>query len=213
VKLECAGKLFDMKILIVDDHALFRDGLSLLLGSLADDVLVIEAVDSVSAFEALSKHPDLDFMLLDLNIPGRDGFSVLEAMSKEYSTVPVAVLSASARQEDVDKVMATSAVGYIHKNTPSKLLLGAVQLMLAGGLYTSPTATLSEVTVNANSEVAITGRQLEVLALLVSGDSNKQIAGKLGIAEATIKMHVTAIFKALNVKNRTQAALAGQALV
>ena len=213
MELECAGKLFDMKILIVDDHALFRDGLSLLLSSLADNVLVIEAVDSVSAFEALSKHPDIDFMLLDLNIPGKDGFYVLEAMNKEYPTVPVAVLSASARQEDVDRVMETSAVGYIHKNTPSKLLLGAVQLMLAGGLYTPPIATLSEVTVNANSEVAITGRQLEVLALLVGGDSNKQIAEKLGIAEATIKMHVTAIFKALNVKNRTQAALAGQALV
>ncbi|QFU76258.1 response regulator transcription factor [Halioglobus maricola] len=202
-----------MKILIVDDHALFRDGLSLLLDTLAEDVLVIEAVDSVSAFDALSKHPDLDFMLLDLNIPGEDGFSVLEAMSQEYSTVPVAVLSASARQEDVDKVMATSAVGYIHKNTPSKLLLGAVQLMLAGGLYTPPITTLSEVAGGVNDEVAITGRQLEVLALLVGGDSNKQIAGKLGIAEATIKMHVTAIFKALNVKNRTQAALAGQALV
>ena len=89
MELECAGKLFDMKILIVDDHALFRDGLSLLLGTLADDVFVIEAVDSVSAFDALSKHPDLDFMLLDLNIPGKDGFSVLEAMSKELSLIHI----------------------------------------------------------------------------------------------------------------------------
>lgn len=199
-----------MKILIVDDHALFRDGLSLLLRTLSDDVLVIEAVDSTSAYEALSTHPDLDFVLLDLNIPGKDGFSVLERMSKDYPTIPVAVLSASALQQDVDKVMATSAMGYIHKNTPSKLLLGAVQLMLAGGLYTPPANVLTEASATGT---VLTARQLEVLALLVDGDSNKQIAGKLGIAEATIKMHVTAIFKALNVKNRTQAALAGQAIV
>ncbi|MEP4485997.1 response regulator transcription factor [Marinobacter alexandrii] len=202
-----------MKILIVDDHALFRDGLSLLLRTLAEDVVVIEAIDSISAFEVLSDHPDLDFVLLDLNIPGKDGFSILETMNKEYPTVPVAVLSASARQEDVDRVMATSAVGYIHKNTPSKLLLGAVQLMLAGGLYTPPTASHAEVTESAKSEAELTDRQLEVLALLVGGASNKQIAGELGISEATIKMHVTAIFKALNVNNRTQAALAGQTFV
>lgn len=202
-----------MKILIVDDHALFRDGLSLLLSTLADDLVVIEAVDSVSAFEALSQHPDLDFVLLDLNIPGRDGFQVLETMSKESPTIPVAVLSASARREDVDRVMATSAVGYVHKNTSSKLLLGAVQLMLAGGLYTPPTDTLSGPTERGKSEAELTDRQLEVLALLVGGDSNKLIAGKLGIAEATIKMHVTAIFKALEVKNRTQAALAGKAFL
>jgi len=202
-----------MKILIVDDHALFRDGLSLLLTTLADEVSVIEAVDSVSAFEALTTHPDLDFMLLDLNIPGKDGFCVLETMNKDYPTVPVAVLSASARQVDVDKVMATSAVGYIHKNTPSKLLLGAVQLMLAGGLYTPPADTLAQETVRAKDETLLTDRQLEILTLLVGGDSNKQIARELGITEATTKMHVTAIFKALSVSNRTQAALAGQAFV
>ena len=104
-----------MKILLIDDHALFREGVRLLLRDLAEDVCVIEAGDSVSGFAVLKEHPDLDFMLLDLNIPGRDGFSVLERMSSEYPTVPVAVLSASGQQEDVDKVMATSAMGYIHK--------------------------------------------------------------------------------------------------
>ena len=202
-----------MKILLVDDHALFRDGLALLLRNLGDDVRVLEAGDSISAFEMLSIHPDLDLMLLDLNIPGKDGFFVLGTMIKKYPTVPVAILSASASQEDVDKVMATSAMGYIHKHTPSKVLLGAIELMLAGGLYTPPMATFVEGGVSAKSEASLTGRQIEVLALLAGGDSNKQIAGKLGIAEATIKMHVTAILKALSVKNRTQAALAGQAFV
>lgn len=202
-----------MKIAIVDDHALFRDGLSLLLSTLAKDVCVIEAVDSTSALQVATNHPDLDFMLLDLNLPEEDGFSVLEAMNKEHPTIPVAILSASARQEDVDKVMATSAVGYIHKNTPSKLLLGAVQLMLAGGLYTPPMATLTEESLSPQIDANLTDRQLEVLALMVDGQTNKQIARTLAIAETTTKMHVTAIFKALGVTNRTQAALAGRAFL
>lgn len=202
-----------MKILLIDDHALFREGVCLLLRQLAEDVCVIEASDSVSAFAALSEHQDLDFVLLDLNIPGTDGFSILKAVNSEYPAVPVAILSASARQEDVDTVMATSAMGYIHKNTTSKVMLGAIRLMLAGGLYTPPAATLLGGPTGEVDERTLTSRQIEVLALVGRGDSNKQIAGKLGIAEATIKMHVTSILKVLGVKNRTQAALAGQALV
>lgn len=199
-----------MKILIVDDHALFREGLSLLLRDLSEDVLIIEASDSVSAYAALSEHHDLDFMLLDLNIPGTDGFTILEKTNREYPTVPVAILSGSVQQEYVDKVMATSAMGFIHKNTSSKVMLGAIRLMLAGGLYTPPSETWALDAAEEKDERGLTARQLEVLALLENGDSNKQIAGKLGIAEATIKMHVTSILKALGVKNRTQAALAGQ---
>ncbi|MEP1469531.1 MAG: response regulator transcription factor [Halieaceae bacterium] len=202
-----------MKILLVDDHALFRDGLALLLLKLAEDVTVIEADNSNAAFEALSSHSDIDFMLLDLNMPGVDGFSILQTTISEYPTVPVAILSASSRQEDVDKVMATSAAGYINKNTASDVILGAVQLMLAGGLYMPPTSAAASEHDTIPPESALTERQTEVLALLVDGYSNKQIAGSLGVAEATIKMHVTAIFKALNVKNRTQAALAGQAFL
>ncbi|MEH6515889.1 MAG: response regulator transcription factor [Halioglobus sp.] len=204
-----------MKILLVDDHALFREGVCLLLRELSEDAYIIEASDSASAFEALSEHPDLDLMLLDLNIPNTDGFSILESVNKAYPTIPVAILSASAHQEDVDRVMATSAMGYIHKNTSSKVMLGAIRLMLAGGLYTPPADTLlaRKVEQVKGQEVLLTTRQIQVLALIVSGDSNKQIAVKLGIAEATTKMHVTSIFRALGVQNRTQAALAGQGLI
>ena len=204
-----------MKILLIDDHALFREGVCLLLRELSEDAYIIEASDSASAFEALSEHPDLDLMLLDLNIPNTDGFSILESVNKAYPTIPVAILSASAHQEDVDRVMATSAMGYIHKNTSSKVMLGAIRLMLAGGLYTPPADTLlaRKVEQVKGQEVLLTARQIQVLALIVSGDSNKQIAVKLGIAEATTKMHVTSIFRALGVQNRTQAALAGQGLI
>jgi DNA-binding NarL/FixJ family response regulator len=203
-----------MKILLVDDHALFREGVCLLLRGLSNDVCVIEARDSLTAFSALAEHDDLDLLLLDLNIPGADGFSILASAAKQYPTVPIAVLSASDRKEDVDRVMATSAMGYIHKNTSSKVMLGAIRLMLEGGLYTPPVAALSG---NHNIEHSDAGkltiRQLEVLALLANGDTNKCIARKLNIAEATVKMHVTAILKSLGVLNRTQAALVSQKLI
>lgn len=203
-----------MKLLIVDDHALFRDGLKLLLMQLEDDVQVLEAPDSTSAFDALSLHSDIDFMLLDLNLPGQDGLAILEAMVDAYPTIPVAIVSASTQKDDVDKVMERSAMGYIFKHSASAVILGAVRLMLAGGLYTPPLSLLCTTKTNKSTNAALvealTKRQIEVLRLLVAGFSNKQIASELDIAEATIKMHITAIFKALGVTNRTQAALAAE---
>ena len=113
-----------MKILIVDDHALFREGLCHVLKVLEESICVMEAADYGSAFDVLAAHHDLDLMLLDLNIPGKDGFTILESASKNYPTLPIAVLSASQDKKDVERVMNTSAMGYIHKNTPSKTMLG-----------------------------------------------------------------------------------------
>lgn len=199
-----------MKILLVDDHALFRDGLKLLLRELEDDVSVIEASDLNSAFDALFQHPDTDFMLLDLNFPGQDGIAILEAMAESYPTVPVAILSASTEQEDVNKVMKRSAMGYIYKHSASTVILGAIRLMLAGGLYTPPRIEQANESKNRALAKALTNRQIEVLTFLVEGYSNKHISTELGIAEATIKMHITAIFRVLGVTNRTQAALAAE---
>lgn len=199
-----------MKILIVDDHALFREGLCHVLKGLEESVCILEAASYDSAFVVLEAHQDMDLMLLDLNIPGRDGFSILDAASKDYPTLPIAVLSASHNKADVERVMKTSAMGYIHKNTSSKVMLGAVRLILDGGVYTPPSSIFNVASsCDDQSLSAMTPRQREVFSLLVSGVSNKEIAIKLDIAEATIKMHVTAIFRALGVKNRTQAALFG----
>jgi DNA-binding NarL/FixJ family response regulator len=159
-------------------------------------------------------HSDIDFMLLDLNLPGQDGLAILEAMVDTYPTIPVAIVSASTQKDDVDKVMERSAMGYIFKHSASTVILGAVRLMLAGGLYTPPLSLLcttkTDISTNAALVKALTKRQTEVLSLLVAGFSNKQIASELDIAEATIKMHITAIFRALGVTNRTQAALAAE---
>ncbi|WOJ97981.1 response regulator transcription factor [Congregibacter brevis] len=197
-----------MKILVVDDHALFREGLCHLLKGLETSVRIIEAQDAASAFAALDAHQDLDLMLLDLNMPGADGFSILATASKNHPTVPIAVLSASVDQADVDRVMQTSAMGYIHKNTSTKVMLGAVRLILDGGVYTPPSSSVDEgVTAKQHTPDTLTPRQSEVLSKVAAGASNKQIAATLDITEATAKMHLSSIFKALGVKNRTQAAL------
>lgn len=203
-----------MKILIVDDHALFREGLCHVLKGLNGSVCIMEAANYGSAFDVLAEHQDLDLMLLDLNIPGKDGFSILDAASKHYPTLPIAVLSASGDKGDVERVMKTSAMGYIHKNTSSKVMIGAVRLILDGGVYTPPSSIFNEAACSEDQSIsALTPRQREVLTMLVSGASNKEIATDLDIAEATIKMHVTSIFRALGVKNRTQAALFGGKLL
>lgn len=204
--LEVKLRAVTIKILIVDDHALFREGLCHVLRQLDEEVMALQASDCESALKALAEHPDLDLLLLDLNMPGRDGFSVLEIASQQNPTLPVVILSASRNRSDLDRVMASSAMGYIPKDTTSKVMLGALQVVLAGGIYTPPTGQFDQPAADENLLKSLTIRQREVMSMMVRGDSNKQIADSLGISESTTKMHVTGIFKSLGVSNRTQAA-------
>jgi DNA-binding NarL/FixJ family response regulator len=194
-----------LKILVVDDHALFREGLRYVLGKLDDNVTVFDAANYDSAIAQLNANSDIDLILLDLQLPGKDGFFLLEIFGKHYSSTPVAILSGSTLRSDMEKVMATGAMGYIVKDTPSEVMLGAVRMMLAGGLYIPPAMTTP--VLERQKPPELTPRQLAVLAMIGQGLSNKLIAAKLEIAESTIKMHITAIFKALGVSNRTQAAI------
>jgi DNA-binding NarL/FixJ family response regulator len=197
-----------MKILIVDDHTLFREGLAHILHRLEDDVQIFEASDYDTALTVIADTADLDLMLLDLNMPGKDGFAVLEAVGKNYPTLPAAVVSASRKQSDVDRVLATSAMGYIPKDTTSQVMLCAVQMILSGGVYTPPAKQFSAIETSNSKIDNLTPRQLQVLSMMVSGSANKNIATDLNVTEATIKMHITSIFKSLGVSNRTQATLA-----
>ncbi|MEH6569988.1 MAG: response regulator transcription factor [Halioglobus sp.] len=199
-----------IKILIVDDHALFREGLCHVLGQLDEQVMTLEAQDCESAFELLGQHTDLDLMLLDLNMPGRNGFSVLDIASQQNPMLPVAILSASRSQSDLERVMASSAMGFIPKDTTSAVMLGALKMILAGGIYTPPAGKFDQKVADVSPPMLLTVRQKEVLSMMVKGDSNKWIASAMGISESTTKMHVTAIFKSLGVSNRTQAVLAAQ---
>jgi len=192
-----------MKILIIDDHALFREGLSYVLHKLEEEVKIFEASHYEQALQHISKNTDLDLVLLDLNLPGKDGFAVLDTITNNYPAMPVVIISASDHSRDIKRALDAGAMGYIPKYTTSSVLLNALRLILSGGIYVPPGKTDNEASV-------LTPRQLEVLELLIEGCSNKVIASRLELAEATVKMHVTSIFKGLGVSNRTQAAMAAK---
>lgn len=197
-----------LKILIIDDHSLFREGLSHVLNELTDTVNILQASDYEHALQHLSQNPDLELVLLDLNIPGKDGFAVLESFGEKNPTLPVVIVSGSNQCSDVKRAIDSGAVGYIPKESTGKVMLSALKLILAGGIYAPPELMQYEATdkqMTDYNSLGLTNRQSEVLALLVEGYSNKKIANSLNLAEPTVKMHVTAILKALGVSNRTQA--------
>lgn len=214
-----------MKILIVDDHPLIREALHHVLTVLDADIKLIEAQNFAEGITAADSHPDLDLILLDLGLPDIDGNDALVELRRRYPAVPTVVLSASEHPATVTRAIETGAMGFIPKTTSSQLLLNALRLVLAGGVYL-PTEVLRhhegtpEPALRLAAEasdsgkmlaphaIGLTERQSDVLALLVQGKSNKLICRDLGLAEGTVKIHVTAILKTLNVSNRTQAVIA-----
>ena len=201
-----------MKILIVDDHALFREGLIHVLDGLAEKIIILEASGCDQALQHVSDNSDIDLVLLDLNLSGIDGFEVLSRCSQQYSTLPIVILSASNQRCDIQRALDSGAMGYIPKDTTSSIMLNALNIIMAGGIYVPQSMALTNeckdfVSITKN-KYDFTPRQLDVLALLVDGYSNKNIAQELQLAEATIKVHITSILKTLGVSNRTQAAMA-----
>jgi DNA-binding NarL/FixJ family response regulator len=210
-----------MKVLLVDDHALFREGLRSLFERLDQNFEIFEAGDCTSAFELANRHADLGFVLLDLGLPDMPGMDAIRVMRQRYPSVPVVVLSASEDRASVLEAINCGAMGFIPKSSNSTLLMNALRLVLANGVYVPPSVltknsnaagALSVQTVERKDaslrELGLTDRQIEVLRLVVQGLPNKLIGRKLNLSEATIKSHVTAVLRALNVTNRTQAVLA-----
>jgi len=174
-----------MKILIADDHALFREGVIHILQGLDENVISIESSNVEQTLNTVSENDDLDLLLIDLYMPGQNGFDALEIL------------------QDMRKSIEMGAMGFIRKDSTGNVMLNALQLVLAGEIYT-PSQMM-----NTGNEQAhhLTQRQLEVLQLMEQGCANKIIAGELSISEATVKMHIGAIFRELKVSNRTQAVL------
>jgi two-component system, NarL family, nitrate/nitrite response regulator NarL len=202
-----------MKLLIVDDHPVVREGLAALLRQLGPDVTVLLAESGSHGLDLTNEHPDLDLVILDLAMPGSDGFAMLHEFGRRQPQLPVVVVSSSEDPRDVRRALASGALGYIPKSAPPRTILAAVQFVLAGNVYVptllaeTPTSVQEAGSCGApRSVVSLTGRQSEVLRLLREGRSNKEIGRALGLSEKTIKVHVTALFKALNVTNRMQAA-------
>lgn len=214
-----------MHILIVDDHAMVREGVRHALESMGGDVSVAEARNAEEAYRLVEEHPELDLVLLDLGLPGTDGFAVLNELHRRNSTLPVIIVSASDDRSRVMTALSMGAAGFIPKSFARELTLQAVRLVLAGGVYIPPqalglrdgaadetAAPPSCVDMTAARSLGLTERQLQVLALLARGKPNKIIAGELAIAEPTVKAHVTEILRALKVTNRAQAVIAARRL-
>lgn len=205
------------KILIADDHALIREGIRGQLRALGDDNVAIEARDWVEAFAAAASHPDLDLALVDLRMPGSEGLAALAELLRANPGLPVLVLSASEVTQNMRDALRIGAMGYVSKSEPAAIMLGAIRLVLDGGMYVPP--SLAELDLGGHDASSpcdpapvLTTRQLEVLRLIVEGKSNKEIAQRLDLAHATVKVHLAAIFRALHVNNRTQAAIAAERL-
>jgi len=197
-----------MKVILADDHELFRGGFSLLFTQLEAGAVVLEACDLEGAMKLAVDHPDADLLLLDLDMPGMNGPTGIRQVAEAHPQLPVIVLSASEARESVQAVIAAGALGFIPKSANSAVMQSAVRLVLSGGVYLPAELIMTNATdaPSLDDPVKLTGRQRDVLRLLASGMSNKQICRELGLGEGTIKVHIAATFRALDVGNRTEAA-------
>lgn len=212
-----------MKILVVDDHPLMREALRTVLQQLGSPTVVLEAQDCPTALILAEGHVDLDLVLLDLALPGVHGLDALAVLRERYPELPVVVLSADEGQQTILQAIERGAMGFIPKSSPREVMLSALRLVMAGGIYLPPTV-LQQPVLESGSELAggirpqtptrtpadlgLTARQVQVLRLLLQGKSNKLICRELDLAEGTVKIHVSAILKALQVTSRTQAVIA-----
>jgi len=197
------------RIVIADDHPLFRGALRTALerAALGSDV---EECDSLaSARSAIAKAPT-DLVLLDLKMSDCAGFAGLAAIRSDYPTVPVVVVSASEDPSTVRQVMAFGASGFIPKSADLDTMEQAIKHVLAGDTW-EPEIAKAELFSDVESKVAsLTPSQLRILVGLQQGRLNKQIAWDLGVTEATVKAHLTTLFRKLGVQNRTQAVIFAQ---
>ena len=213
-----------MKILVVDDHALIREALRGVLKELKGDATVIEAPDWRQAMRQIEASADLDLILLDLNLPDRDGFEGLAELRERYPAISIVVLSALDDRDSVTKALDLGALGFIPKSARREVMLNALNLVFSGGMYIPPEILVHHGPAQPRAappqsgrrasaaDLGLTDRQMEVLALMMQGKSNKAICRALALAEPTVKNHVTAILRALKASNRTEAVIAASAL-
>ncbi|MDX2203794.1 MAG: response regulator transcription factor [Hyphomicrobiaceae bacterium] len=216
-----------MKFLVIDDHALIREAMLGVLGELSPHASVLEAASYGAALDLVAHNDDIRLVLLDLHLPDRHGLDVLSELRARFPAIAVVMLSAFNDRDNVLKALNGGALGFIPKTESRDVLLGALRLILAGGKYIPPDilgstplaqpappvpAVPDAAPRRPLTELGLTERQIEVLALMMQGKSNKLICRALSLAEPTVKNHVSAILKALGVSNRTEAVLAASEL-
>jgi DNA-binding NarL/FixJ family response regulator len=216
-------EIADVEILVVDDHVLIREALRGVLKEVKGNAIVLEASSYSQAMQVIAEHPDLDLVLLDLNLPDRDGFAVLTELGEHHPAISVVVLSAQQDRGSVVRALDLGALGFIPKSGQREVMLSALQLVFAGGIYIPPEILardepsarqpddkppVAHQPTSSPADLGLTERQVDVLSLMMQGKSNKAICRVLDLAEPTVKNHVTAILKALGVSNRTEAVIA-----
>lgn len=202
-------ELSRMKLVIADDHPLFRTAVVHALRELTPEQAPVEASSLRSLEEAVHAHADIDLVLLDLNMPGARGFSSLVFLRGERPEVPVIVISSNDHPRTIRRAQQFGAAGFVPKSAPVSRMLEAVQTVMDGDVwFPQQAAENSEEDAALAAKLAqLTPQQVRVLMCMADGLLNKQIAYELGLAENTVKVHVTAILRKLECHSRTQAAL------
>ncbi len=194
-----------MKLLIADDHGLFRLGLKAAIEQKVEGSEVLEAQDAKSALETMEREKDLKLALLDISIPGNEGLSFIYTALERYPNIKICVISGNEDPAIISAVMDKGASGFIPKSSANEVIFSAVQIILAGSQY-FPMDLLNKAPSKSEKSLSrLTPRQLDVLKSMAEGQANKQIADNLNISVGTVKTHITAIFEELVVTNRTQA--------
>jgi DNA-binding NarL/FixJ family response regulator len=206
-----------LKVLMIDDHVLFRDGMRYVLQQLADEVEIFDSGSFSDALEMIKENTQFDLALLDLNMPDSEGVPSLQLFHQRFPNIPMVIVSGSDQRSDMEDVMNMGAMGFISKMSSSKVMLSALRMVLEGGVYVPPQllqqalATMdsgvsqSDKRSQRASKYGLTPRQLDVMKLIGAGLSNKAISEKLELAEGTVKIHVAAIYQALHVNSRVEA--------
>ena len=199
-------------LLIADDHPLFREALRHAVARILPDAQLFEADSADALYALVDAQPDADLLLLDLNMPGVQGFSALVHLRGAYPQLPVVMVSAREEPEVMRRALDHGAVGFIPKSSDAATLASALQQVLDGERWVPEAALAAPPAATDERAVAarvreLTPQQFRVLQMLGAGLLNKQIGYELGVSEATIKAHMTAILRKLGASNRTQAVL------
>lgn len=192
-----------MKILLIDHHELFRDGLRHVLQKIPGGMgELLEAGDLMAGLRCIEQRPDLDLILLELKTPGCSSAESIIFFRKRYPHIPLVVVSEDEDVQVIGKALRYGASGFVGKSSSEPMLLDALSSVLAGDIHVPP--QLFRHCASA-AEYRLTPRQKEILGCLAEGLTNKEISERLGLAQGTIKVHVTAVFQALKVRNRGEA--------
>lgn len=204
-----------MKVLITDEQSLFRDGLSLRLKQINQDINILQSSNLTEMQKILSKEQDIDIVILDIDLAELNAAEIINKIKTLAPLAKIVAISSSEDTRNIKKILSCGVKGYIPKRSDSNILSGALKLILDGGTYIPPVMLdngLDYSSYNNSNTLKknLTNRQSQVLDLIAQGKSNKQIAYDMGVSEATVKLHINALLRSLKVNNRTQAVITAQ---